>query len=66
MKYKVKERRLKLGMSQRELIEKTGLSRAIVSVIENSGDTDIKLSTLISLATALRCSPASLFESEVH
>lgn len=66
MKYKVKERRQQLGMSQKELVEKTGLSRAIISVIENGGDTDVKLSTLDALARALRCSPSSLYESEVH
>lgn len=60
--YHVKERREKLGMSQTELIEKTGLSKATISLIENGGDVDIKVSTLRSLAAALKCSVASLFE----
>ena len=66
MRYKVKERREQLGMTQAELVKKTGLSRAIISVIENDGDTDVKISTLDAIAKALRCSPASLYESEVH
>lgn len=62
MKYKVKERREQLGMTQAELIRKTGLSRALISLIENGGDTDVKISTLDAIAKALKCSPASLYE----
>lgn len=62
MKYKVKERREKLGMSQVELIEKSGISKATISLIENDGDLDIKVSTLKALAEALKCSVASLIE----
>ena len=61
-RYKVKERREKLGMSQAELIEKTGLSKATISLLENGGDVDIKVSTLKALASALKCSVSSLFE----
>ena len=60
--YKVKQRREQLKMSQAELIEKTGISRATISLIENGGDVDIKGSTLDALAKALKCSPASLYE----
>ncbi len=60
--YKVKQRREQLKMSQAELIEKTGISRATISLIENGGDVDIKVSTLDALAKALKCSPASLYE----
>lgn len=62
MIYKVKERREQLKMSQAELIKKTGLSRALISMIENGADVDIKISTLDAIAKALRCSPASLYE----
>ena len=62
MRYKIKERRKSLGMTQRELIEKSGISRATISILENDGELDIKVSTLRDLAKALKCSPASLFE----
>jgi transcriptional regulator with XRE-family HTH domain len=62
IKYKIKERREKLGMSQAELIRKTGLSRATISALENGGRVDIKVSTLNTLASALKCSVGYLFE----
>lgn len=62
--YKVKQRREELGMSQAELIGKTGISRATISLIENGGEVDIKLSTLDAIAKALKCSPASLYLRE--
>lgn len=61
-KYKIKERREKMGMTQAELIDKSGISRATISILENGGNIDIKVSTLRSLAKALRCSPGALFE----
>lgn len=61
-KYKIRERRESIGMSQAELIQKTGLSRATISELENGGNVDIRVSTLKAIAEALRCSPASLFE----
>jgi len=60
-KYRIKERREELKMAQSELVEKTGLSRATISLLENGGDIDIKISTLKALADALDCPPSSLF-----
>lgn len=62
MRFKVKERREKVGITQRELAERSGVCRAALSLIENGKETDIKLSTLISLSKVLRCSPLSLVE----
>lgn len=62
IKYHVKERREKLGMSQSELIRRTGISRTTISQIENGVDVDIKVSTLKVLGEALKCSVASLFD----
>lgn len=59
-KYKIKERRERLNMSQKELSTKSGVCRATLSLLENNADIDIKVSTLSALAKALRCSPASL------
>lgn len=61
-RYKIKERREKLGLSQVDLINKTGISRATISILENGGEVDIKISTLIKLANALKCSVSTLFE----
>ena len=60
-KYKIKERREKLGMTQVELAKKSGICRATISMLENGYDVDLKVSTLLSLASALRCSIQSLF-----
>jgi transcriptional regulator with XRE-family HTH domain len=63
MKYKGKERREKLGMSQIELIRKSGVSKATISKLENgNSDMEIKISTLQKLAAALKCSITSLIE----
>ncbi len=62
IKYHVKERREKLGMSQIELVKRTGISRTTISQIENGVDVDIKVSTLKVLGEALKCSVASLFD----
>lgn len=61
MEYKIKERREKLGMSQAELVRRTGISRAAIAYIEAGHDVDIKVSTLKKLSEALKCSPSSLF-----
>jgi len=61
-KYKIKERREKLGMSQKELVDKSGVSKATISLLENNGEVNVKISTLISIANVLKCSPTSLFE----
>lgn len=60
-KYRIKERREELKMTQSELIERTGLSRATISLLENNGEVDIKVSTLTALAEALECQPSALF-----
>ena len=64
MIYKVKEKREELGMSQAELIKLTGISRATISLLENGGTVDIKVSTLDALAKALKCSPGDIFMSK--
>lgn len=62
VKYKIKERREKLGMTQTELVKKSGICRATISMLENGYEIDLKVSTLISLASALKCSVNTLFE----
>ena len=54
---RIKERRIKLGMSQEELAQKAGYNgRSMISRIEK-GDVDLQSSKLVQIAQALRCSP---------
>jgi len=58
---KVKEFRDNLGMSQDELAKKSGVSRTIISKIENGQKVDVKLSTLIALSKALKQPISNIF-----
>lgn len=60
-KYRIKERREKLNMSQVELSRRSGICRSTLSLLENGAVIDVKVSTIDAIAKALKCSPASLF-----
>lgn len=49
------ERRLKLGLSQTEVAERMGTSQSAVARFE-SGEADVRLSTLERYAAAIECS----------
>lgn len=53
MEYKIKERRKELRMSQQELAEKSGVSRATISGLENGSITVTTTETLLKIARAL-------------
>lgn len=53
MQFKIKEYRIKLKMSQDELSNKSGVSRATISGLENGTITVTTTSTLIKIADAL-------------
>jgi transcriptional regulator with XRE-family HTH domain len=59
----VRAARQALGISQEELAKAAGISRATVNLIEN-GQGDPQLSTLVSLAAALRTSVVFLLLGE--
>lgn len=61
MKYKVKLAREKCGMSQEELSEKSGVSRAIISKLENGRNVVTTTETLRKIATALGCKVSDIF-----
>ncbi len=61
--YKIRERRKKLGLSLEDLSLLSGATVSTVSNIER-GKRDVKLSTLISLALALRIKPQDLFHED--
>lgn len=56
--------RIKLGLTQRDIIKKTGLSSATISKIENGKVDNIQLGTLKKLAVALNSTVEELFLNE--
>ena len=50
---RIRERRRALNMSQETLAKKSGICRAIISMLENGRRTDVRVSTLSSIAKAL-------------
>lgn len=56
----LRDRRKSLGLSLEDLSRLSGSTVPTLSNIER-GKRDVKLSTLVALATALRIEPASLF-----
>ena len=61
MAYKIKEIREKKRMSQAELAELSGVSRATIIRIENTPEVVINTKTLEKLASALDVSIRTLF-----
>ncbi len=50
---KVKEIRVKKGLSQEELANKSNISRYLISKIENGEDVNLTKNTMISISKAL-------------
>lgn len=61
MNNKLKEKRLKKEMTQEELSKKSGVSRYIISQLENGADINITRETMIALANALGYKVGSIF-----
>ena len=61
MEYKIKELREKRRLSQAELAELSGVSRATIIRLENTEEVVINTGTLEKLANALNVSIKSLF-----
>lgn len=61
MQFKVKERRKELGLSQEELSEKAGVSRVIISRLENNDQVVTTTATLIAIADAMNCQVSDIF-----
>lgn len=61
MPYKVKQKRRELKMSQAELADKSGVSRATISALENGDLRRTTTDTLIKLAEALGCTVGDIF-----
>lgn len=63
MEYKIKDRRKELRMSQQELAEKSGVSRATISGLENGSITVTTTETLLKIARALESRVSDIFLS---
>lgn len=61
MGYKVKERREELRMSQKELAQKSGVSRQMISMIETGKAENVTLGTMKAIATALESTIEQIF-----
>lgn len=59
--YKVKQMREKLGLTQEKLSEISGVSRALISMLETSDETKTSTGTLLKLAKAMKCKVADIF-----
>ena len=61
MGYKIKEYREKMGMTQEELAEKSGVSRGTISALENGTERATTTKTLFNIAKALNTTVDRLF-----
>lgn len=61
MPYKIKNARLSRNMTQDELAEKSGVSRATISGLENGSAKDTTIGTLKKLAAALGVTVGEIF-----
>ena len=59
----VKNRRLRLGLSQEELADKCGYHRTYIGSIER-GERNITVSTIEAVSEALGCEPAELLRAD--
>ena len=64
MAYKIAKYRKKKGMTQTELAQKSGVSRAILSGLESGRITVTTTETLLKIAKALECSVSDIFFEE--
>lgn len=58
---RLRQLRLRLGMSQGELEERSGISRATISALENDPDYNTTTKTLERLAAALETTVEQIF-----
>lgn len=61
MEFKVKQRREKMKLSQKELAEKANVSRTIISGLESGTIKTTTTTTLLKIADALHCKVSDLF-----
>ena len=65
MKYTGLEIRIQRKITQEELVKRANVSRTTISDLESGKKTDVKMSTLISIANALSCKVSDLFAQKI-
>ena len=61
MENKIREKRVKLGMTQEELAEKSGISRQTINALENGKVNNVMMATMVSIARALESTVDKIF-----
>ncbi len=61
MKYKVKEYRLKAGMTQEELSVKSGVNRTTISALENGNEVNVSVKILKKISECLQVPVSDIF-----
>ena len=64
MNNSLKQKREELGLTQEELAKLSNVSRPTISMIESNMLKEIKSSTMLKLATALKCDIGDIFSKE--
>ena len=64
MGYKIKEKRIEIGITQEELAEKSGVSRTIICSLESGKNCNTTAKTLLRIANALNCTVNDIFFAE--
>ena len=65
MRYRVEEIRKEQNMTQTELAQASGISRATVAALESGKEIVVKSSILQAIANALKCKVPDLFAQNV-
>lgn len=65
MGFKIKECRTRLGMSQEELVRRSGVSRTIISGLESGRIAVTSTGTLLKIANAMGVEVGDIFYSKV-
>ena len=60
MLYNIKKIRVELGMTQEELVQLSGVTRATISRLESSEEVEVKIGTLKAIANAMKCNVSDL------
>ena len=60
-KERLKEKRVEAGLTQAELAEKSGVSRATIAGIESGAIKNVKTDTLLKLSSALNAGVTKIF-----
>lgn len=61
MQYKIKECRIKSGLTQEQLSEKSGVSRTTISALENGDEFNVSIKILKKIAECLEVKLNELF-----